>query len=89
MIPIYVFQISRNKRYANTNEHPFNSIFAKIIDKTVYLMYYNFVKKYIERFLFYMKKYTAPEMNFVEYETEDIMTDSSFAPGIEDTTDNL
>lgn len=52
-------------------------------------MYYNFVKKYIERFLFYMKKYTAPEMNFVEYETEDIMTDSSFAPGIEDTTDNL
>ena len=36
-----------------------------------------------------MKKYTAPEMNFVEYETEDVMTSSSFAPGIEDSTDNL
>lgn len=52
-------------------------------------MYYNFVKKYIERFLFYMKKYTAPEINFVEYETEAIMTGSSFTSGIEDATDNL
>lgn len=44
-----------------------------------------------------MKKYFAPEMNLVEYETDEIMTASTTAgddnipdaPGIEDATDNL
>ena len=44
-----------------------------------------------------MKKYFAPEMNLVEYETDEIMTASTTiddekipgAPGIEDSFDNI
>ena len=51
----------------------------------------------MEKDWLYMKKYFAPEMNLVEYETDEIMTASTTvgddnipdAPGIEDATDNL
>ena len=36
-----------------------------------------------------MKKYFAPEMALVEYETDDIMTASTTFPGIEDAEDNI
>ena len=36
-----------------------------------------------------MKKYFAPEMTLVEYETDDIMTASTTFPGIEDATDSI